>query len=341
LSPNSGPAAAVLGCSGTTLTEAERTFFRASDPFGLILFARNIAAPETVRRLILDFREAVGRPGAPVLIDQEGGRVARLKPPHWPALPPAGSIERLAEPAASEAAQLLGQAIAATVSPLGIDVACAPVADIRAPDANPTVIGDRAYSGNPRTVAKLAGLTESALRAAGIATTPKHAPGHGRALTDSHFDLPHVAAPLADLERDLAPFKAMTAAPMWMTAHIVYDALDAGTPATCSKTVLDWLRRETAYQGLIVSDDLAMKALSGPVDGNARASIHAGCDLILYCPGDIAGGQAAINGAGPMSQRAVALWTSWVNTRPTPPQADAFALAAKLWALIETGAPVA
>ncbi len=339
MSPNRPPpAAAVLGCAGAALLPEERAFFAAANPFGLILFARNIQAPEAVRRLILDFRTLVGRPDAPVFIDQEGGRVQRLRPPHWPALPAPGLIGALAasdKAAAIEAASLLGQAIAASVAPIGVDVACAPMADVRAPDAHAHVIGDRAYASDPELVACLAAATEASLRAAGIATTPKHAPGHGRATLDSHHDLPHVSASLEELEADLAPFKAMTAAPIWMTAHIVYQALDPSAPATCSRLCLDWLRRETGYRGLIASDDLAMKALGGAVDERARAAMAAGCDFVLYCPGDIQGGAAAIDGAGPLAPDAVALWAAWTAQRPTPPADDPFALANRLWAMLE------
>ncbi len=329
----------MLGCAGTTLSDAEKAFFRDFNPFGLILFARNIDAPETIRRLIAEFRETVGRADAPVFIDQEGGRVARLRPPLWPALPPAGAIGALAaiDPAQARlAATLLGQAIAATVAPLGIDVACAPVADVRAPGADAQVVGDRAFSDDPAIVAMLAGAEEQALRRAGIAGTPKHAPGHGRASVDSHHALPRVMASLADLERDLAPFRATTAAPIWMTAHIVYDAIDPERPATCSPACLDWLRDQTGYDGLIASDDLAMKALSGDLRERAEAAQAAGCDFVLYCPGDIPGGCEAIAGAGPATGRLLDRWGAWTATRPTPPHADAFQLAAELWAMLET-----
>ena len=215
------------------LTDEERSFFREANPFGLILFARNIAAPETAARLIADFRDAVGRADAPVLIDQEGGRVARLKPPHWPALPSQGAIGRMYETApakAREAATLLGETLAATVAPIGIDVACAPDADVRAPGAHPIIIGDRSFSEDPAIVAELAALTQQALLAAGVATTPKHAPGHGRAALDSHEALPEVADGIDALSADLAPFKALKDAPFWMTAHIRYLALDPMPP---------------------------------------------------------------------------------------------------------------
>lgn len=334
----SAPSAVVLGCGGTTLTDAERAFFRKADPFGLILFARNVGAPETLRRLIADFRETVGRPEAPVFVDQEGGRVARLRPPHWPALPPAGAIGRLAARAPErglEAAALLGAAIAASVAPVGFDVACAPVADVRAPGADRTVVGDRAFSDDPDEAARLAKATEAAIRAAGIATTPKHAPGHGRAALDSHHALPTVTAPVADLVRDLAPFRAMTAAAFWMTAHIVYPAIDPDRPATCSPRVLDWLRGETGYDGVILSDDLAMKALAGDVETRAAAARDAGCELLLYCPGDLAGGAAAVAGAGRAPDRLLQRWSEWTSARAAPPHMDAFQLAADLWAMLE------
>lgn len=336
-SPSSRPAAGVVGCAGKALTEPEQALFRGANPFGLILFARNIGAPDGVARLIRDFRDCVGRPDAPVFVDQEGGRVARLKPPHWPALPSAGAIGRLAArdlAAGTTAAALLGEAIAASVAPVGFDVACAPDADVRAPGAHPTVVGDRAYSDDPHVVARLAAATEAALRDCGVATTPKHAPGHGRAAVDSHVALPRVSADLAAITADLAPFRALTAAPIWMTAHIVYDAIDPERPATCSRPCLDWLRAETGYAGLIASDDLAMQALDGDVASRAAAARDAGCDLMLYCPGDLPGTEAALAASGPASDRALDLWASWTASRPRPPQSDAFRLAAELWAMI-------
>lgn len=338
LSPSNRPAAIAVGCEGRALTPAEQAFFAEANPFGLILFARNIGAPEALQRLVTDFRAAVGRPDAPVFIDQEGGRVARLKPPHWPALPPAGSIGALAlnDPGQAKiAAALLGRAIAATVQPLGIDVACAPMADVAAPDANAQVIGDRAFGASPAIVAMLAAAEDVALRTAGVATTAKHAPGHGRAKVDSHHELPRVAAAMPELRADLAPFKALLAAPFWMTAHIVYDAIDPKHPATCSKTCLDWLRAETGYDGLILSDDLAMSALPNDPEANAAKARAAGCDLLLYCPGDLAGGAAAVAGAGPASDRLLTQWDRWTTDRPTPAPTDAFKLAARLWAMFD------
>lgn len=328
----------MLGCAGLRLSTAERAFFQEANPFGLILFARNIAAPDGVAELVRDFRSAVGRADAPVFVDQEGGRVARLGPPHWPALPPAAAIGELAATdmdRAAAAAVLLGRAIAASLAPLGIDVACAPNCDVRAPDADAGVVGDRAFSGDPRIVAALAAAEENALRQAGVATTPKHAPGHGRAVVDSHYGLPRVDAPLADLAADLIPFKALTAAPIWMTAHIVFPHLDPDRPATCSDICLDWLKRETGYDGLIASDDLAMKALDGAIEDRARAARRAGCDFVLYCPGDAAGNRAAIAGAGPADARLLDRWAAWTAVRPAPPADDPFRLAAALWAMLE------
>ena len=337
-SPSRRPAAIALGCEGTALTAAEKTFFADANPFGLILFARNIGAPEAVKRLVSDFRAVVDRPDAPVFIDQEGGRVARLKPPHWPALPPPGRIGALALRdlgRAETAATLLGRAIGATIQPLGIDVACAPMADVAAPDANAQVIGDRAFGSAPDIVAALAAAEDGALRAAGVATTAKHAPGHGRARVDSHHELPRVAAAEPELRADLAPFKALTAAPFWMTAHIVYEALDPTLPATCSKICLDWLRAETGYDGLILSDDLAMHALPNDPEANAAKARAAGCDLLLYCPGDLSGGAAAVAGAGPAGDRLLSQWARWTACRPATAPMDAFKLAARLWAMLD------
>ena len=321
------------------LTDEERSFFSEANPFGLILFARNIAAPETAARLIADFRDAVGRADAPVLIDQEGGRVARLKPPHWPALPSQGAIGRMYDTApakAREAAFLLGEALAATVMPIGIDVACAPDADVRAPGAHPIIIGDRSFSEDPAIVAELAALTQQALLAAGVATTPKHAPGHGRAALDSHEALPEVSDGIEALSADLAPFKALNDAPFWMTAHIRYLALDAEAPATCSPVCLNWLREETGFTGMLLTDDLAMGALEGGIGERTRAAMAAGCDVALYCPGDIAGNEAAVTAAGESNDRVMDIWSAWTEARTGRiARGDAFQLAAQLWALVE------
>lgn len=321
------------------LTDEERSLFREANPFGLILFARNITAPETAARLIADFRDAVGRADAPVLIDQEGGRVARLKPPHWPALPSQGAIGRMYETApakAREAATLLGETLAATVAPIGIDVACAPDADVRAPGAHPIIIGDRSFSEAPAIVAELAALTQQALLAAGVATTPKHAPGHGRAALDSHEALPEVADGIDALSADLAPFKALKDAPFWMTAHIRYLALDTDAPATCSPACLNWLREETDYAGMLLTDDLAMGALEGGIGERTRTAMVAGCDVALYCPGDMAGNRAAVAAAGESNDRVMDIWSTWTKARTGRiARGDAFQLAAQLWALVE------
>lgn len=342
MSPNNAdkrPAALILGCEDTALSAAERAFFRSTDPFGLILFARNIASPEGVKALIRDFRETVGRPDAPVLIDQEGGRVARLRPPHWPALPSQGAIGRLYQTAPDEAcaaARLLGRALAAVVSPIGVDVACAPVADVRGPGAHQVIVGDRSFSDDPTIVAILTAEVQTALLGAGVATTPKHAPGHGRAALDSHETLPVVDLNPSALAEDLLPFKALTDAPFWMTAHIRYLAIDADRPATCSPDCLTWLRAETGYEGMLLTDDLAMGALQGDVGARTKAAMNAGCDIALYCPGDIAGGEAAAASAGFANDRSLAVWNGWVRQRAGRREpADAFALAARLWAMLE------
>jgi beta-N-acetylhexosaminidase len=181
----------------------------------------------------------------------------------------------------------------------------------------------------------LAAATEQALRSAGIATTAKHAPGHGRATSDSHFQLPVVEAPLADLLSDLAPFIAVKEAPFFMTAHIVYRHLDPDLPATCSRKCLDWLRSETGFTGVILSDDLAMKALTGPIRERAAAAISAGCDALLYCPGDLRGNVAAIEGAGPAGDRLEKTWQNWSSSRRMTFDDDAFLLAAELWAVLD------
>ena len=338
MSQSNRPSAAILGCSGTRLTAEERSFFAEANPYGLILFSRNLGTPESIRRLTSDFREVVGREDAPVLIDQEGGRVARLGPPNWPSLPAAGQIGALWKRDREKgllAARLQGLAIAATIAPLGIDVACAPMCDVAAPGSDVSVIGDRSYGEIPSQVANLAAATEQALRSVGIATTAKHAPGHGRATSDSHFQLPVVEAPLANLLSDLAPFMAVKEAPFFMTAHIVYRHLDPDLPATCSRKCLDWLRLETGFTGAILSDDLAMKALNGPIRDRAAAAISAGCDALLYCPGDMRGNIAAIEGAGPAGDILEKTWQNWSSSRQMTFDDDAFLLAAELWSVLD------
>ncbi|MBM3538681.1 MAG: beta-N-acetylhexosaminidase [Alphaproteobacteria bacterium] len=284
------PLPAIFGFLGPTLAPEERELFRATDPLGFILFGRNIVDPEQVRTLVSDLRVAVGRADAPVLIDQEGGRVARLKPPHWRAAPPAGRIGAIAAQRglehACEAARLNSRLLADDLSSLGIDVDCAPVADVPIPEAH-EIIGDRAYSSDAFLVGKIARAAAEGLLEGGVLPVIKHIPGHGRALADSHEDLPVVEDRREALDgSDFAPFRALADMPWAMTAHVVYTAIDAEHPATTSPRVIsEIIRSHIGFKGVLVSDDLSMNALDGDLASRARAAIGAGCDLALHCTG--------------------------------------------------------
>lgn len=300
------PLAAVFGCAGPELLAEERAFFAETDPLGFILFQRNCETPAQVQKLVQDLRASVGRADAPVLIDQEGGRVARLKPPHWPEFPPAMAYADLyAKDAAAglEAADLGGRLIAHELAALGVTVDCAPVLDVPQPGADP-IIGDRAFGRDVETISALAKAFSDGLMAGGVASVIKHVPGHGRALVDSHKDLPRVAAPREELETcDFAPFKALHAAPWAMTAHVVYEALDGANPATTSPDVIEQvIRRQIGFRGVLLSDDLSMKALSGGFADRAAACLEAGCDIALHCNGDMQEMAQVAQGAFPMTR---------------------------------------
>ncbi|WP_371346547.1 beta-N-acetylhexosaminidase [Ancylobacter sp. IITR112] len=284
------PRAFITGCAGTRLTPDETAFFAQAAPWGLILFRRNVEDPTQVAALVAAFRAAVGRPDAPVLIDQEGGRVQRLAPPHWPAYPPAEVFARRAEAGdsagAAEAARLGARLMAADLAALGITVDCVPCADLRLPEGH-GIIGDRAYGTTPEQVAHLARAAAEGLMSGGVLPVLKHIPGHGRARADSHESLPIVETSRAELEAtDFAPFRALADLPLGMTAHVVYAAIDPDRPATTSPTVIaDVIRGHIGFDGALMSDDLSMGALAGSLASRAEASFAAGCDLALHCNG--------------------------------------------------------
>ena len=306
------PCAAIVGCAGTALSDEERRFFADAQPLGFILFARNVETPAQVRALVKGMREAVGRMDAPVLIDQEGGRVARLKPPHWPDYPAArrfGDLARNDREAAARAVRLCSQLIAADLTDLGIDVDCAPVLDIPAPDGH-DVIGDRAYGDTPDIVSFLGRAACDGFLEAGVLPVIKHMPGHGRATADSHLELPRVTAAIRDLETiDFVPFRALRDAPCAMIAHVLYEAIDADSPATTSPKAIDAIiRGHIGFDGLLFSDDISMQALSGGVGARTEAAISAGCDIALHCNGDMAEAREVVSAAGPMSAEAQDRW---------------------------------
>jgi len=286
------PRAIVLGCAGLQLGEAERRFFGEADPLGFILFRRNIETPDQVRALVDALRESVGRADAPVLIDQEGGRVARLGPPHWPALPPARTIGALAERdrlAGLGAALAVGRCIGTILAGLGIDVVCAPVADLLLAQTH-QVIGDRAYSADPDLVGELARAACTGFLQVGVTPIVKHIPGHGRATADSHLELPRIDADRATLDRtDFAAFRGVRDAPWAMVAHCVYAAIDQDRPASISPIVIEQvIRGAIGFDGVLIADDIGMKALKGTLAESAAATLAAGCNLTLHCSGDLA-----------------------------------------------------
>jgi beta-N-acetylhexosaminidase len=279
----------IAGCSGAELTPDERAFFREVQPWGFILFKRNVSSPEQVRRLTASLRDLVGRADAPILIDQEGGRVQRMGPPHWPAYPPGRAYGRLPanDPMVRREVTRLGARLMAhDLRSVGINVDCVPVLDVPVRGAH-DVIGDRAYGEDAESVALLGRAAAEGLIAGGVLPVIKHIPGHGRAGADSHHALPVVDAPRATLQaQDFLPFRHLADMPLAMTAHVVYTAIDAKHPATTSRTVMRAIiRGEIGYDGLVMSDDLSMNALSGTLRDRAEAAFAAGCDVALHCNG--------------------------------------------------------
>ncbi len=281
--------AVIFGCEGTVLTPAEAAFFRDVRPWGFILFKRNVESPSQVRALVAALRDTVGRDNAPVLIDQEGGRVQRLGPPHWRRYPPGRAYGELAsnDPLfRREITRLGARLLAHDLAGLGINVDCVPVLDVPVPGAH-DVIGDRAYGQTAEEVAFLGRAAAEGLIAGGVLPVIKHIPGHGRSKADSHQHLPVVETPLAELDRiDFEPFRVLSDMPMAMSAHVVFTAIDAKNPATTSRTAIrQVIRGAIGFGGLLMTDDLSMKALSGDFAERTRAAQAAGCDVVLHCNG--------------------------------------------------------
>jgi beta-N-acetylhexosaminidase len=280
----------ITGLAGSELSGTERAFLRAADPWGVIVFARNITDRPKLIRLTTECRTVLGR-DAPILVDQEGGRVQRLRTPHWPKYPPAavyGELYRRDRASGLTAARLGARLIAADLAAAGIDVDCAPVADVPVAGAD-AVIGDRAFATEPESVTALAGAFAEGLADGGVLPVVKHIPGHGRATADSHMKLPAVTAERATLETsDFAAFRPLAGLPLAMTAHVVFTAIDPSAPATTSAAIVrDVIRGSIGFQGLLMSDDLSMGALSGSLAERTRAAIAAGCDIALHCNGDM------------------------------------------------------
>ncbi|MEA2998281.1 MAG: beta-N-acetylhexosaminidase [Sphingomonadales bacterium] len=297
--------AAFYGLAGPALSDGERSFFRESDPVGFVLFQRNCADRAQLRALTNALRDLSGREDVPILIDQEGGRVARLKPPAWPLFPAGEAFARLYDKApmsAIEAARANAGAIARLLVEVGVNVDCLPVLDVRQPGAT-DIVGDRALGGEPMQVAALGRAVLDGLASGGVVGVVKHMPGHGRALVDSHKALPFVEADEEELAVDLTPFRALADAPMGMTAHLVYTVWDPERAASQSPVVIaEIVRGRLGFDGFLMSDDIGMNALSGGFAERARRVIEAGNDAVLHCSGDMAEMEAVASAAGPLGE---------------------------------------
>ena len=313
-----GRGAAIFGCAGPVLLPEESAFFRDADPFGFILFTRNVETPDQLRRLTGDLRAAVGR-NAPILVDQEGGRVQRLRGPNWREWEP--PLDSIAAAGTVEAAEAMMRAratvIGAELRAVGIDANCAPLADVARETTHP-FLRNRCYGSDPDTVARIARAVADGLMAGGVLPVIKHMPGHGLSHLDTHHDLPTVDASPDELDRiDFAPFRVLADLPMAMTAHLVYAALDPDLPATQSPKMIRIIRDRIGFQGLIMSDDLNMQALRGNLDDRTRRTIAAGVDLALHCKGDLAEMREVAEAAGEMTSAVVARAQAALDRRPS------------------------
>ncbi len=316
----------VLGCAGVALDDGERRLMADADPAGFILFKRNCESPAQTRALIESLREAVGRPDAPVLVDQEGGRVVRLGSPHWrepPAPATLGALAAIDETAGVRAAWLNARLVAADLHALGFSINCVPVLDLRYAGAS-RVVGDRSLGADPRPVARLGRAIADGMLAGGIVPAVKHLPGHGRAEADSHAVLPHVDAPLDALRaRDFVPFRTLRDVPVGLTAHVCYAALDPERPGTLSPEVIARaVRGDIGFDGLLVTDDLSMGALTGSVGARAAAALAAGCDLALHCNGKREEMEDVAAAVPPLAGRALERFERMLAARRQPQAFD-------------------
>ena len=323
--------ACILGCLGLQLSPAEKAFFRDANPWGFILFARNIDTPEQLRALTTELRATVGR-DVPILLDQEGGRVQRLRAPHWREWTPA--LEFVASVGGSARAMTLRyQLIAQEMRDVGIDVNCAPMLDV-ATDASHEIILNRCYGRTPEQVARMGRAVADGLLAGGVLPIIKHIPGHGRTPLDSHFDLPRIETPLAELQAtDFVPFSQLCDLPMAMTAHIVYTAIDPDNCATHSAPVVEAIRNTIGFGGLLMTDDLSMKALAGSFAQRAKTSLQAGCDMILHCNGDRAEMNQILSETPELTGPALSRAARALDARIPPQPINAAAALAELEAL--------
>lgn len=320
--------ATILGVGGLQLSAGEAAFFRRSDPFGFILFARNIDAPGQLRDLCAALRDTVGR-DAPILIDQEGGRVQRLRAPHWREWLPALDQVQAAGDAAAEVMRLRSRIIAHELRAVGVDVNCAPLADIAGPGTH-EFLRNRCYGEDAAGVARVARAVADGLSEGGVLPVLKHIPGHGRAGADSHLELPMADAGADTLRKsDFAAFRALNDLPLGMTAHLVYPAIDP-RPATTSPVIMRLIRDEIGFDGLIMTDDISMKALRGNLDDLSRASRAAGCDVVLHCNGRLDEMRIVADAAGRMGAAAQERAQRALAARKTPTEVDIPGLEARL-----------
>jgi beta-N-acetylhexosaminidase len=328
----------ITGVSGLALTPDEQAFLRAERPWGFILFKRNIQHKVQVSELVFEMRRATGRPDAPVLIDQEGGRVQRLQPPDWPSYPAGATLGRIFERDSAKglrAASLSARLIAADLTELGIDVDCLPIADVPTPGAD-NVIGDRAYGAKSATVSALGRAVADGLSAGGVLPILKHIPGHGRALVDSHHRLPVVDTPREELETiDFAPFRALADLPMAMTAHVIFSAYDPTRPATTSATIVTQvIRGLIGFDGLLMGDDVSMNALEGTIAERSRDTIAAGCDVVLACNGRFDEMRAVADNVPELRGNALRRTDAALAAKRSPQPIDVAAARAELDALV-------
>ena len=298
----------IIGCAGPDLTDDERAFIKDERPWGLILFQRNCQSPDQIRALNDEFRALLDNEDAPVLIDEEGGRVQRLKPPVWASYPPSaiyGQIYQTDRDAGRRGAELAARLIAGDLEPLGITIDCLPVLDVGR-ESTHDAIGDRAYGSDPDQVADLAGAAARGLQAGGVIPVVKHMPGHGAAVVDSHHDLPVIEESCAQLECvDFKPFAALSHLPVAMTGHLVYSDLDSANPSTLSQIIVnDVIRRRIGFDGLLLTDDISMHALSGDIASRSRRALDVGCDIVLHCNGDMEEMRQVASVANPLRGKA-------------------------------------
>jgi beta-N-acetylhexosaminidase len=328
----------ITGVSGPELSDLEREFIRSERPWGFILFKRNIETPAQVTRLVRELRDTLGGLDAPVLIDQEGGRVQRLGPPHWPVYPAGavfGVLYDIDSALGLAAARLSSRLIAADLVDLGVTVDCLPLADVPVAGAD-AVIGNRAYGTEPKKVAAISRAVTEGLEQGGVLPVLKHIPGHGRATADTHFRLPEVDTAKSELERtDFAAFRPLADLPMAMTAHVVFSALDPAHPATTSATIIEQvIRGVIGFQGLLMSDDVSMNALAGSIAERTRAIIDAGCDMVLHCNGDLGEMREVARETPELSGKALERARRALTSRKAPQPFDRKAARAELDALI-------